>query len=113
MVGVEGKRQLDAVVVVEVGQRQPDQGASPFANDRHRVGEEAACRRHDEVGAVGGLQQGAGPGGAGEVVEAQPQNDCPTDPFGRSESFAQSFDDRGDGRLEVGLGLRASAERAL
>ena len=110
---VERQRELDRTVVVEVRDRDTDEGQPALFDQRRDGGEERSRRREDRLGVRGGAGQRVRAGGPGEVVEAKAQDDGSTHSFRLAHAAGHPVDERDDLGVDLVRRARPAAQRPL
>ena len=104
---VERQRELDGAVVVEVADRDADQREAPALDQSAWPSPAAPARwRGSSAVCAVGVGQRVRPGGAGEVVEAQPQHDGAADPPGGAQPAGHPVDEPDERRRRAASGDR-------
>ena len=110
---LEGERELDAILVLEVREREADEREALRTDQRLRFAEQASRRLQDRLCPRGRLGQRLRAGGAREVGEAEAQHDRAAHALASTEPARDAVDDGDERRVDLLRRPGPQAERPL
>ena len=113
MLGIEWQRKLEGRVVLEAGERKPDESQALRLDHRRSRREQPSRGVEDRLGVRCGLWQGVRAGRPREVGEAQPEDDRTADSASRTQPASEAIDEGDDDRVDVLARSPPATERAL